>query len=106
LLESFHKLCDVAKVPRIRVHDTRHSCGTLLHVQGADPFVIQEVLGHSQLTTTRRYTHVPIGVTKTAVVSLEAAFEMERKRQKDKQELEATDQVAPTTIQPQSTLVQ
>ena len=47
----------------MRVHDTRHSCGTLLHVQHADPFMIQEVLGHSQLSTTRRYTHVPIEVT-------------------------------------------
>jgi integrase len=72
--EAFHLLCDRAKVPRIRFHDTRHSCGTLLHVQGADPFIIQKVLGHSQLSTTRRYTHVPIQVTKTALDGLESLF--------------------------------
>ena len=56
VLGSFHNLRDAAEVPRMRVHDTRRSCGTLLHVQGADPLVIQTVQGHSQLTTTRRYT--------------------------------------------------
>ena len=72
--EAFHLVCDRANVPRIRFHDTRHSCGTLLHVQGADPFIIQKVLGHSQLSTTRRYTHVPIQVTKTALDGLESLF--------------------------------
>ncbi|HEY2014707.1 MAG TPA: hypothetical protein VGH38_14460 [Bryobacteraceae bacterium] len=43
--------------------DTRHSCSALLHVQGADPFIIQTVLGQSQLSTTRRYTHGPVEVT-------------------------------------------
>lgn len=78
--EAFYRLCDSAKVPRIRVHDARHTCGTLLHVQGADPFIIQKVLGHSQLTTTRRYTHVPIEVTKAAVTGLESLFENARKK--------------------------
>ena len=72
--EAFHQVCDRANVPRIRFHDTRHSCGTLLHVQGADPFIIQKVLGHSQLSTTRRYTHVPIQVTKAALDGLELLF--------------------------------
>jgi integrase len=70
--EAFYALCDRAKVPRIRFHDTRHSCGTLLHVQGADPFTIAKVLGHSQLSTTRRYTEVPMSVTTTAIERLES----------------------------------
>ena len=78
--EAFYTLCGRAKVPMIRFHDTRHSCGTLLHVQGADPFIIQKVLGHSQLSTTRRYTHVPVEVTKAAVTGLESLFEEEEKR--------------------------
>lgn len=71
LTEEFHRVCDAAGVPKIPFHAARHSCGTLLHTQGADPFTIQKVLGHSQLSTTRRYTHVPIAVTKAALDGLE-----------------------------------
>ncbi|GII67374.1 hypothetical protein Skr01_74590 [Sphaerisporangium krabiense] len=41
-----------------RVHDARHTAATLLLEQGVDISVVQEILGHSQLTTTKRYTHV------------------------------------------------
>jgi integrase len=83
LTEAFHLACDHAQVPRIRFHDTRHSCGTLLHVQGADPFTIQTVLGHSQLSTTRRYTHVPVEVTRPALVRLESLFAPKKKTGED-----------------------
>jgi integrase len=74
LLQAFHKLCETATVPKIRFHDTRHTAGTMLHCQGADPFVIQKVLRHSQLTTTRRYTHVPASLTKAALDRVDALY--------------------------------
>jgi hypothetical protein len=86
ILEAFHLLCDAAQVPRVRVHDTRHSCATILHAQGASPFIIQQVLGHSQLSTTRRYTHIPIAVTKAAITGVESAFEATKKKQDDEKE--------------------
>nr|WP_240809213.1 tyrosine-type recombinase/integrase [Microbispora catharanthi] len=41
-----------------RVHDARHTAATLLLEQGIDMRVVQVILGHSQLTTTKRYTHL------------------------------------------------
>jgi hypothetical protein len=70
LNKLFHELADAAQVPRIRFHDLRHTCGTFLHAQGVDPFTIQEILGHSQLSTTRRYTHVNVAVQKAALAKV------------------------------------
>jgi len=41
-----------------RVHDARHTAATLLLEQAVDIRVVQDVLGHSTLAVTRRYTHV------------------------------------------------
>lgn len=41
-----------------RVHDARHTAATLLIEQGVHIRVVQEVLGHTRVTTTERYTHV------------------------------------------------
>jgi len=48
-----------------RVHDARHT-GTLLLEQGIDIRVVQQILGHSQLRMTERYTHVTQKLTQDA----------------------------------------
>nr|MBA3916165.1 tyrosine-type recombinase/integrase [Terriglobales bacterium] len=41
-----------------RLHDARHTAGTLLMEQGVHIRVVQEVLGHTRVTTTEKYIHV------------------------------------------------
>jgi len=47
-----------ARVRDARVHDARHTAATLLIEQGVHIRGVQEVLGHTRVTTTERYTHV------------------------------------------------
>ncbi|MEH0986411.1 tyrosine-type recombinase/integrase [Micromonospora sp. CPCC 205556] len=49
----FDQLCERAGVRRIRVHDLRHSCATLLYDQGVPLERIQDVLGYSSPTVTK-----------------------------------------------------
>jgi len=49
------------------LHLLRVLAGTLLDEQGVDIHVIQRILGHTQLSTTRRYTHPTDGLTASAM---------------------------------------
>jgi integrase len=56
---SFRPLLAKAGLPQIRFHDLRHTCATLLLSLGVNPKVVQERLGHSQITLTLdTYSHV------------------------------------------------
>ena len=57
--DSFKPIVRRAGLPeRTRMHDLRHSTATLLLAQGVPARVVMELLGHSRITMTARYTHV------------------------------------------------
>jgi site-specific recombinase XerD len=55
---EWHAVLKAAGVRWGRLHDARHTAGTLLVEQGVHPRVVQEILGHTRITTTERHTHV------------------------------------------------
>ena len=58
--QTFSKVLDDNNLRHIRLHDLRHSCGTLLIRNGVSVKDIQIWLGHSNFQTTLRYAHADI----------------------------------------------
>jgi hypothetical protein len=66
-------LCDRAGIRRIRAHDLRHTCASLLLAQGVHPRIVMDTLGHSQMAVTMDiYSHV------MPAAQQEAARQMQR----------------------------
>lgn len=64
-----------ADVPLIRFHDLRHTAATLLLLQGENPKVVSERLGHAAVEITLdTYSHVLPSMQKTAAEKLDRLF--------------------------------
>jgi len=76
VIEQFHIALDQAGLRHIRFHDLRHSCATLLLVQGVSPRVVMEVLGHSEIALTMNaYSHVVPELQREAAQRMQAILE-------------------------------
>lgn len=59
ILRHFKSVIEQTGLPDIRFHDLRHTHATLLLAAGVHPKVVQERLGHSQISLTLdTYSHV------------------------------------------------
>ena len=54
---SFIKARALAEVEDLHFHDLRHTAATRMAETGAEPSTIKDILGHSDIRMTDRYTH-------------------------------------------------
>ncbi len=72
---SFRPLLERAGLPRIRFHDLRHTCATLLLLRNVNPKIVQEMLGHANISETMdTYSHVLPSMQEPAVSAMEEAL--------------------------------
>lgn len=57
ITKAFKAVLQDAKIENFRFHDLRHTVATRLVEKNIDLFVVQDILGHSKITTTQRYAH-------------------------------------------------
>ena len=58
-LHTLYELLVVAKLPRVRFHDLRHSAASLLIAEGVELVEVSKLLGHSELRVTADiYAHL------------------------------------------------
>jgi len=75
MIRTFKKLVDSAGLPPMRFHDLRHSAATILLTMGVHPKVVQELLGHSQISMTMdTYSHVLPSMLRDAMDGLDTMF--------------------------------
>ena len=70
LRNGFGKACEDAKVFNFHFHDLRHTFASRLADAGVDAFTIAELMGHSTLEMTKRYTHATDERKRKAVAAL------------------------------------
>jgi integrase len=73
--QVFKPLLTRAELPDIRFHDLRHTAATLLLAQGVHPKIVQERLGHAQISLTLdTYSHVLPSMGQEAAAKLDGVL--------------------------------
>lgn len=76
LTRRFNRLVDRAGVPRIRLHDVRHTYATLAMDAGVDPKMLSDRMGHANTSITLQiYTHRSVGKDLELARSVSAVIE-------------------------------
>ena len=71
--KSFGTVVKKANIKNFRFHDLRHTVATRLVEKGIDLVVVQEILGHSKITTTQRYAH-PVPQRKKQAIEILSTY--------------------------------
>ena len=64
---AFRRARIKAGLPTVRFHDLRHACASLLIEAGEDLYTVGEVLGHTNIQTTKRYAHLQLAKKRSAL---------------------------------------
>jgi integrase len=75
LTRKFQRILKCADLPHIRFHDLRHTCATLMLCEGVHIKIVQELLGHADVTITlNTYSHVLPGMGGEAAGAMDRIF--------------------------------
>lgn len=56
--KAWKTICTRAELPKVRIHDLRHTHASHLVSSGLSLSIVGKLLGHTQASTTHRYAHL------------------------------------------------
>ena len=72
MFREYKELLKETGLPLIRFHDLRHTSATLLLQQGVHPKIVQERLGHADISMTlNTYSHVLTNMQEDAALKMD-----------------------------------
>ena len=75
--DAFPKILERNGLRKIRFHDLRHTCASLMHKMGLSPKEVQDYLGHSTVSVTLNiYTHLDWSSKENAAKAMESAVKL------------------------------
>lgn len=96
---SLHRHLERAGLPRVRVHDLRHTAATYLLSLGTHPKKVQELLGHSSiLLTLDTYSHVLPSMHQEIAAQMDKLFEAADEESGDGNHLEEAALEGPPNV--------
>jgi integrase len=93
---SFQSACKKAELPKLRIHDLRHTAASRMIEAGINVVDVCDILGHSDLKITMRYCHASIENKRQAVERLGEIYGSSR----EKVEIPAPAPISPTPLIP------
>jgi integrase len=76
---AFNSACKRAGIKNLHFHDLRHTFGSRLIENGADPISVKDLLGHANLKTTEVYLHSSLKRMREAVSLLDQKPDIDAK---------------------------
>ena len=73
--DAFNRACREAEIENLHFHDLRHTAASYMVMNGVDLPTVKEILGHSEINMTMRYSHLAPAHKAKAVQQLGDALE-------------------------------
>jgi integrase len=77
---AFERACMDAGIENFHIHDLRHTCASWLVMSGAPIYEVRDLLGHSTVMMTERYSHLAPEALRLTVSRLDQLTEAEHER--------------------------
>ena len=75
----------------VRMHDLRHTYASVAVMNGVDPFLLKEIMGHKNLQTTLRYAHFADAAVQRAAGSVAAKLATALNKRKARPDLKVVE---------------